>query len=210
MNEQYEEKRTKGPLIYAIIGVSVLIIAVAGSAYAYFTASATADNNVSGKALQVNLGITLSKTAPTTNISTKDSLVPIYDGSVTGHTSQLQQAATASCKDSKNYNVCQIYKVEITNTGTDATNVDTTLSLTKNSVTNLKWATMSAATTVSTVQDSTSGNIATSTALSANGKETLYFMVYINNTGNAQYDTGDFSGTVTVTASNGAHVEATF
>ena len=80
-------------LAFAISGVALLIIAVAGSAYAYFTASATSDGGISGTTLNVKLDkpiVTLFSTKAT------GGLIPIYDGTVNGHTSQLSAAATAN------------------------------------------------------------------------------------------------------------------
>ena len=42
MEENREQKKMSGPLIYAVVGVAVLIVAVAGSAYAYYAEIAEA------------------------------------------------------------------------------------------------------------------------------------------------------------------------
>ena len=38
-----EKKKVNRPLVYAILGVTLLVLAVSGSAYAFFTAQATSD-----------------------------------------------------------------------------------------------------------------------------------------------------------------------
>lgn len=205
---EVNKKSYNAPLIYAICGVLLLVIAVAGSAYAYFTASANANNSISGSTLDVSLGVTATRVSKGTG-----KLIPIYDGSVSGHASQLSTAATSTndCVDKNGNTVCQIYEIAITNTGTDATTVDTTLALTGS--TNLKWANMTNRTTVGTTHVKTDTSVATGISLSGSGTVKQYIMVYINNTGaNQTTDDGNktFTGSVTVTASTGAQVEATF
>lgn len=209
-NIENGKKKFSGPLVYAILGVSLLIVAVAGSAYAYFAASATATTQIAGETLDVKLGITLEK------VSTQatGALVPIYDGSVSGKTSQLADAATATrpCVDTQGYTVCQIYKITTTNTGGDSTSVNITVNLTGS--TNLKWANMTSATVPSTTHAKTETAVASNVSLAAtNGTNTQYIMVYINNTGSDQTtDDGakTFGGTVTAAASSGSQVEAKF
>ena len=43
---QERRKSERAPLIYAIVGVAVLIVAVAGSTFAFFTASASAEGAI--------------------------------------------------------------------------------------------------------------------------------------------------------------------
>lgn len=203
-----EKKKVNRPLIYAILGVTILILAVSGSAYAFFTASVTANSNISGETLSVNLGISLEQVSSGTG-----SLIPIYDGTVSGHTSQLQNAvesAKGSCIDNNEYTVCKIYKITISNTGTSEIAVDTTVSFEEHS-TNLKWANMTDQTTVGTTHLYTDTTIAQNTVISGNGNNILYVMVYVNNTGEEQDDGGaSFKGIVKVAASSGENLEATF
>lgn len=203
-----EKKKVNRPLIYAILGVTILILAVSGSAYAFFAASVTANSNISGETLSVNLGISLEQVSPGIG-----SLIPIYDGSVSGHTSQLQNAANSAkggCIDNNGYTVCKIYKITISNTGTSEIAVDTTVNFEEHS-TNLKWANMINQTTVGTTHLYTENTIAQNTIINANDNEELYIMVYVNNTGKEQDDGGaSFKGTVKVAASSGENLEATF
>lgn len=225
--EENKGNMQKAPLAYAILGVTVLVLAIAGSTFAYFTASANADTPIEGEALSIKLGVTMSKVSKVGENG--EGLIPIYDGSVTEDedgasvTSQLQAAASATnqCVDTKKYTVCQVYEISLTNTGEDSTTVDVTLNINKKSLSNLKWANMTDATTVSTgsnaIHDITSNVDAVvieDVALTKDNTEDnpvkKYIMVYVNNTGTAQTDTGDFTGVVTVTASTGDKVQATF
>ena len=198
-------------LAFAISGVALLIIAVAGSAYAYFTASATSDGGISGTTLNVKLDkpiVTLFSTKAT------GGLIPIYDGTVNGHTSQLSAAATATnqCVDKNGYTVCKVYKISVKNSGTTATTVNTTLNLNNGGATNLKWARMTSATAVDTTLP-TNSTVSTGKELGAGATLEQYIMVYLKNTGADQTSTDagrTISGTVTVTASTGANVQAEF
>ena len=198
-------------LAFAISGVALLIIAVAGSAYAYFTASATSDGGISGTTLNVKLDkpiVTLFSTKAT------GGLIPIYDGTVNGHTSQLSAAATATnqCVDKNGYTVCKVYKISVKNSGTTATTVNTTLNLNNGGATNLKWARMTSSTVVDTTLP-TNSTVSTGKALGAGATLEQYIMVYLKNTGADQTSTDagrTISGTVTVTASTGANVQAEF
>lgn len=211
MIENNNNKGVSKQLAFAISGVALLIIAVAGSAYAYFTASATSDGGISGTTLNVKLDkpiVTLFSTKAT------GGLIPIYDGTVNGHTSQLSAAATATnqCVDKNGYTVCKVYKISVKNSGTTATTVNTTLNLNNGGATNLKWARMTSSTVVDTTLP-TNSTVSTGKALGAGATLEQYIMVYLKNTGADQTSTDagrTISGTVTVTASTGANVQAEF
>lgn len=211
--ENNQEKRMNKPLIYAIAGVALLVIAVSGSAYAYFSASASS-NAITGKTLDVQLSIaSLQKVSKGTG-----DLIPIYDGTVSGHTTnQLTTAVstTNDCVDKNNYTVCQVYELVINNGGTNATTVDT--EVTVSGSTGIKWAKMTGRNALGSVNLIT-GALATGVTLPAkannvNGSVTQYFVVYLQNTGGDQTgaDSGKtIKGTVTVKASTGANIEAAF
>ena len=211
MIENNNNKGVSKQLAFAISGVALLIIAVAGSAYAYFTASATSDGGISGTTLNVKLDKPI-----VTLVSTKATggLIPIYDGTVNGHTSQLSAAATATnqCVDKNGYTVCKVYKISVKNSGTTATTVNTTLNLNNGGATNLKWARMTSSTVVDTTLP-TNSTVSTGKELGAGATLEQYIMVYLKNTGADQTSTDagkTISGTVTVTASTGANIQATF
>lgn len=212
-----QERFLNKPLIYAIAGVALLVIAVSGSAYAYFTASTSSPNNaISGKTLDVQMSV-----AKVERVSegTGD-LIPIYDGTVTGHVEQLSTAtnSTNDCVDKNGYTVCQIYSVTINNNGTNSTSINTTITL--NGISDVKWARMTARNTFdTTLPTSQTDNLNTTAVVlpaksgSVAGTVTQYFVVYLMNTGDNQ-TTADggktVTGTVTVTASTGSRIEATF
>lgn len=215
--ENNQEKRMNKPLIYAVAGVALLVIAVSGSAYAYFTASASSPSDaISGKTLDIQMSV-----ASVEMVSNgKGDLIPIYDGTISGHASQLSTAtnSTNDCVDKNGYTVCQIYKVTINNNGTNSTNINTTITL--NGTNDVKWARMIARNTFdTTLPTSQTANLNTSDVVlpaksgTTAGTTTQYFVVYLMNTGDNQ-TTADggktITGTVTVTASTGSRIEATF
>ena len=212
MIENNNNKGVSKQLAFAISGVALLIIAVAGSAYAYFTASATSDA-FTGSTLDVKLDKPVV-TAVTADGAKGAGLIPIYDGTVNGHTSQLSAAATATnqCVDKNGYTVCKVYKISVKNSGTTATTVNTTLNLNNGGVANIKWARMTSSTVVDTTLP-TNSTVSTGKELGAGATLEQYIMVYLKNTGADQTSTDagkTISGTVTVTASTGANVQAEF
>ncbi len=212
-----QERFLNKPLIYAIAGVALLVIAVSGSAYAYFTASTSSPSNaISGKTLDVQMSVA---SVERVSEGTGD-LIPIYDGTVSGHVEQLSTAtnSTNDCVDKNGYTVCQIYSVTINNNGTNSTSINTTITL--NGISDVKWARMTARNTFdTTLPTSQTDNLNTTAVVlpaksgSVAGTVTQYFVVYLMNTGDNQ-TTADggktVTGTVTVTASTGSRIEATF
>lgn len=198
-------------LTFAISGVALLIIAIAGSAYAYFTASATSDA-FTGSTLDVKLDKPVV-TAVTADGAKGAGLIPIYDGTVTGHDSQLSTAVsnTNKCVDKNGYTVCKVYSVSIHNSGSTATTINFSVSLTSTG-TNVTWAKMNSATEFGSLKGS-DNVLASNVGLAGGATVTKHFVVYLKNTGDNQTSTDagkTISGTVTVTASTGANIQATF
>ena len=105
-----------------------------------------------------------------------------------------------------------MYKITVKNSGTTATTVNTTLNLNNDGVANIKWARMTSTTAVDTTLP-TNNTISTGKSLEAKATLEQYIMVYLKNTGADQTSTDagkTISGTVTVTASTGSQVQATF
>ena len=211
MIENNNNKGVSKQLMFAVAGVALLVIAVAGSAYAYFTASATSDA-FTGSTLDVKLDKPVV-TAVTADGAKGAGLFPIYDGTVTGHDSQLSTAVsnTNKCVDKNGYTVCKVYSVSIHNSGSTATTVNFSVSLTSTG-TNVTWAKMNSATEFGSLKGS-DNVLASNVGLAGGATVTKHFVVYLKNTGDNQTSTDagkTISGTVTVTASTGSQVQATF
>lgn len=217
MEENREQKKMNGPLIYAIVGVAVLIVAVAGSAYAYYAASATA--NLSGTAAGAGLSLTVNKvsTGASGNLIPIDADTTTLTNAAKGWTGSAigtSWNASYACKDKNGYSVCQIYEVKLTNDSSVAMNFN--IGVTALSGTNtpnidvVKMASNISVTSANSIKGNATG-IANNVAVSANGtSSTYYIMVFIKNLATAQTDNGAFSGTVTAISTTGDQVKANF
>ena len=229
MFEEGQKNNTnKNGLIYAIVGVAVLIVAVAGSAYAYYSATAadkdTVKGTAGGGAAPILVVAKDSATGPRGEM-----LIPIDATSL-----DTAAKATSKCVDKNGYTVCQIYKVTITHQTNVKTSYDISLSIPKvSTMPSICAAKMSNENTVTTISGTDKNPVLIGTDVDKNAsgvitprnisgsicipkdmtiKSTVncYFMVYIKNDTRAQTDSGAFTGTVTAVGSNGAEVKAQF
>lgn len=222
MFEEGQKNNTnKNGLIYAIVGVAVLIVAVAGSAYAYYSATATDTSTVKGTAG--------GGAAPTLTVKKESNasgnLVPI-DKTVetltkgaqgwnkTSNAVNTAWNAAQSCTDKNGNTVCQVYSVTVKNNSNTSVIYDISLTALSGAKTpNLdavKMASNISVTSVTSIKGVNKG-ICTTTSVAGGGTSTAcYFMVFITNLNSAQTDSGAFTGTVTAVGSNGAEVKAQF
>lgn len=222
MFEEGQKNNTnKSGLIYAIVGVAVLIVAVAGSAYAYYSATAADTSTVKGTAG--------GGAAPTLTVKKESNasgnLVPI-DKTVetltkgakgwnkTSNSVNTAWNAAQSCTDKNGNTVCQVYSVTVKNNSNTSVIYDISLTALSGAKTpNLdavKMASNISVTSVTSIKGVNKG-ICTTTSVAGGGTSTAcYFMVFITNLNSAQTDSGAFTGTVTAVGSNGAEVKAQF
>lgn len=222
MFEEGQKNNTnKSGLIYAIVGVAVLIVAVAGSAYAYYSATATDTSTVKGTAG--------GGAAPTLTVKKESNasgnLVPIdktaetltkgaKGWNKTSNAVNTSWNAAQSCTDKNGNTVCQVYSVTVKNNSNTSVIYD--ISLTALSGTNtknldaVKMASNISVTNATSIKGVNKG-ICTTASVAGGGTSTAcYFMVFITNLNSAQTDSGAFTGTVTAVGSNGAEVKAQF
>lgn len=222
MFEEGQKNNTnKNGLIYAIVGVAVLIVAVAGSAYAYYSATAADTSTVKGTAG--------GGAAPTLTVKKESNasgnLVPI-DKTVetltkgakgwnkTSNAVNTAWNAAQSCTDKNGNTVCQVYSVTVKNNSNTSVIYDISLTALSGAKTpNLdavKMASNISVTSVTSIKGVNKG-ICTTSSIAGGGTSTAcYFMVFITNLNSAQTDSGAFTGTVTAVGSNGAEVKAQF
>lgn len=218
-----EENNRKGPgIFYAVVGVATLVVAIIGATFAYFSASASDNTNITGNTAQAG-GVNLEITPVT---ATGTNMVPLNllgDDMKTAPTTGDQFAdaigATkgASCVDSNGNNVCQVYSIKVSNQSTTSTiQVRGTLNL-ASEATNMKWQLLTNATSTEraafativgtgtagdiTVGGNTGGTgaVAASQTLAASADATYYVLVWLEETGSAQEDADankTFKGTV--------------
>lgn len=48
-------------IFYGVIGVATLVVAIIGATFAYFTASATAVNNITGNMATISMDLSITK-----------------------------------------------------------------------------------------------------------------------------------------------------
>lgn len=223
------ENRKGSGIFLGVVGVATLVVAIIGATFAYFSATASNDNAITGSTGAAG-GLTLAIEKVT---DTNSNLIPLnlHTGDTAGvdTTDQFSQAMTGSCKDGNESNVCVIYKITITNTSTtNAVKVVGNLNLTATDVTNMKWMQIDsnkAKLTDNQVQNSTgtakplttsNGTTETELSLNASGTQDYYVLVWLEEMGEAQEDNdadGSYTGTVTFNAvgANGMNgVTATF
>lgn len=222
MFEEGQKNNTnKSGLIYAIVGVAVLIVAVAGSAYAYYSATATDTSTVKGTAG--------GGAAPTLTVKKESNasgnLVPIdktaetltkgaKGWNKTSNAVNTSWNAAQSCTDKNGNTVCQVYSVTVKNNSNTPVIYDISLTdLHGTKAPNLdavKMASNISVTSETSIKGVNKG-ICTTASVAGGGTSTAcYFMVFITNLNSAQTDSGAFTGTVTAVGSNGAEVKAQF
>lgn len=134
-----EENNRKGPgIFYAVVGVATLVVAIIGATFAFFSAQA-ADSSISGTTASAG-GINLVVTKVT---DTNSNLIPLNlrTGDTAGKDTvdQFANAMAGKCIDSNGNNVCQIYRIVVSNKSTTSTiQIRGTLTLTS-TATNMYW-----------------------------------------------------------------------
>ena len=198
--------------MYMIFGIVILIIAIAGSAYAYY--SATASATISGTAGGGNLTINVEKLST----SATGSLVPMDNDVTTLNKAILGEGNTSgsfdntkACIDKNGYTACQIYKITISNNSKVSINLNGGVSLSGDETPNIECAVMDNTNSLSSnTTCKSSKSLANKYSLGANTTHDYYIIVYIKNINGLQTDTGDFTGTITFISSDGSEVKARF
>ena len=188
--EQNILKRSSRKLIIFEIVCVALIIGLIGYTYSFFNVTATNDSVIYGEAASVNLSLEVEKIAPSTN----KGLVPQLDDYITS----AVIGRNGGCVDDNNNNVCQVYKITVTNSGS-ALYVNGTLTLSAKNNPNLKWAEISGTTSPtlkSNVNSNTYMQLTSNEYYNSGEVKDYYVVLWISETGIAQSDNGDFSGIV--------------
>ena len=193
-----EEKRNDKSFLFAIIGVAVLVVAIIGSTYAYYVASASDSTTIKGTAAGAGLSLSVTKESTTAS----GNLIPLTN---------TPAMLTKSCIDKNGYSVCQIYKIIVKNDSTAAVTLNGGITKLEGAGTpNIACAVMDSNVSVTDAATcKTANSLEANTTFTAGQSKTYYIIVYINNTNNAQTDNGAFNGTVTFTTNTG-RLEATF
>ena len=159
-----EDNNKKGfNTLYLVLGVSTLVVAIIGATFAFFSASQTNDDiegniaEAGGLVLDVK-SVTYDPTDTTYATTTGNAIIPLNlitnqtlkAGSETEYVdanSQFAQAMAKKCRDDLGNNICEVYKITVTNQSATATmQIRGRLSLTSNA-TNMYWKLIDATTT---------------------------------------------------------------
>ena len=135
------EDNRKGPgVFYAVVGVATLVVAIIGATFAYFSASASAGENVITGGTNDDLASALSVKVTRVkyngvDASISDNLVPakLDDTTVDG----VNKALTAKCVNS-GYTGCHVWKIEA-NTTQDLAEASVLLDLSVTATTKNNW-----------------------------------------------------------------------
>lgn len=215
--------------------IFTLMICTTGATYAFFALTAT-NNTATGTAASASL--TLSVTQATAggadSGSTKTNVMVPQKEAALGTAMGSASNKDYKCVDGNGNTVCKVYTVEVTNGSTAAvrvigyiqfsgnssmpnlrmrrvTNVTTLGSNTTASVGNTTslWDLVGTTGSSCTVGSAASPGTCTVETIAAGAKKTYYFVVWINETGSAQTDSGTWRGTITFQGENGTGITST-
>ena len=129
-------ENSKGRGIFlGVVSVATLIVAIIGATFAWFSASVgTGKNDVNLTAYQFDAKLTVERVFPTAENASKK-IIPFVPDKVlnegleneTNNMNYALNEATNKCVDSSGYLVCSLYKITVTNNGSDAIELDGTV-----------------------------------------------------------------------------------
>ena len=126
-------ENSKGRGIFlGVVSVATLIVAIIGATFAWFSASVgSGENDVNLTAYQFDAKLTVERVFPTDENASKK-IIPFVPDKVlregqeneTNNMNYALNEATNKCVDSSGYLVCSLYKITVTNNGSDAIELD--------------------------------------------------------------------------------------
>lgn len=212
--EELDKNERKGQgTFYMIIAMLTLVVAIVGATFAYFSLQASDENTIKGNAAQAGLSLEVRKVS----VDASGDLVPLDETLLEKAIAGDSATGSQMCVDKNGNTVCQVYEIKVTNEGTAATAVNGSLTLSAETITNLKWQIMTDQSTpvTDTGQFKTTDDteLAKNDTVEANpGTKTYYIMIWIDEIESPQNDsdTGAFTGVVSFTSADGSGVTGTF
>ena len=129
-------ENSKGRGIFlGVVSVATLIVAIIGATFAWFSASVgSGENDVNLTAYQFDADLTVERVFPTKENASRK-IIPFVPDKVlnegleneTNNMNYALNEATNKCVDSSGYLVCSLYKITVTNNGSDAIELDGTV-----------------------------------------------------------------------------------
>lgn len=126
MNEQKNNGRG---IFYGVIGVATLVVAIIGATFAYFTATASNENTITGNMATVSLGLGVEKMTTAGDVS---GLIPMSNTMVEQAIKKVADTKDV-CIDDNGNAVCQVYKITLSNSSSAGIFVDGYVALIKGS-----------------------------------------------------------------------------
>ena len=129
-------ENSKGRGIFlGVVSVATLIVAIIGATFAWFSASVgSGENDVNLTAYQFDADLTVERVFPTDKNASKkiipfvpDKVLREGQGDQTNNMNYALNEAKDRCVDSSGYLVCSLYKITVTNNGSDAIELDGTV-----------------------------------------------------------------------------------
>lgn len=129
-------ENSKGRGIFlGVVSVATLIVAIIGATFAWFSASVgSGENDVNLTAYQFDADLTVKRVFPTDENASKkiipfvpDKVLREGQGDQTNNMNYALNEATDKCVDSSGYLVCSLYRITVTNNGSDAIELDGTV-----------------------------------------------------------------------------------
>lgn len=198
-NTDVKMTKNRGGSFYLLMGILTLVMAIAGSTYAYFAVSATSNGNeITGSSAFDDAGLKIEISQISTGTG---KLVPQLG-------SAIQKAYTGTggntCVDQNGNTICKAYSIKVTNESAVKLNVEGTFTLTAAQMNNLKWAIGTNASTYPTATashfsktDTALGTTALEASSNTTGNNhTYYIIVWIEEINDVQTDQKDFTGVV--------------
>ena len=129
-------ENSKGRGIFlGVVSVATLIVAIIGATFAWFSASVSSgENDVNLTAYQFDADLTVERVFPTKENASRK-IIPFVPDKVLregpenkiNNMNYALNEATDKCVDSSGYLVCSLYKITVTNNGSDAIELDGTV-----------------------------------------------------------------------------------
>ena len=131
------DNKKRNNILYAVIGVLVLVISIAGATFAYYTATNTVNTGITGNMATITFNVMVDKK---TSVDTQNNrgLIPMTNSMVEKAVSDA--SGNGICLDDNSNAACQVYKITVNNTGTAGMFLDGYVSLTGGSGTATDYA----------------------------------------------------------------------
>lgn len=115
--------KDKKNIFYAVIGVATLMLAIVGATFAYFTATASNTETITGNSATINFDVSVTKM---TDVDVaRNGLIPMSNNMIEqALTKNAEDTTKGICVDDNGNAVCQVYKIIVVNNSTSSMFVD--------------------------------------------------------------------------------------